>query len=606
MHLHFHEGSHLQKTPSHASSKRFFGFSRKTNSSSEGSTLDDDDHEPRDNHPHDHHKKHLMLELRKFFKKSNHRPEQDSGHSRKSLDILGQKYGKMGDVLGSGAGGSVRLVTRESDNVTFAVKEFRAKRPTESQKEYAKKCTAEFCIGSTLSHPNIIKTLDIISDLESAHYYEVMEYCPYDFFEVVMSGKLTRSEINCYFKQICNGVIYLHSIGLAHRDLKLDNCVLTKDGVLKLIDFGSAIVFKYPYDQNIVKCKGIVGLDPYLAPEVLKTDENYDPRLVDVWSIAIIYCCMTLKRFPWKVPSMKDASFRLYSMPDEEPHDYVESAKQHKKLLAERKQKLKQAEEKKELLRLEENADSRSACLLSEDKRQSEVNSNGLGHSQEKDKESVNQSALSLAEPQGTPQNITQSTLAIETDEESVSHKIDSEFPSLQKLRSYRSDDEINKPKGVPSAIIEKPEIELTKVGSTKEQRIESPKESSKESPKVDTPQVDTPQVNSPQIDPPKESIESPKASTTAMSNLSLETPEKRALHHKKSSGKAHQLQGPYRLMRILPHAARPLILKMLTIDVASRATLDDAVKDEWFCGISCCLENNHGVIRGAHAHHLV
>lgn len=60
------------------------------------------------------------------------------------------KYGKLGKILGSGAGGSVRLVTRDADNVTFAVKEFRAKKSNETMREYAKKCTAEFCIGSTL------------------------------------------------------------------------------------------------------------------------------------------------------------------------------------------------------------------------------------------------------------------------------------------------------------------------------------------------------------------------------------------------------------------------------------------------------------------------
>ncbi|GMF02260.1 unnamed protein product [Ambrosiozyma monospora] len=120
---------------------------------------------------------------------------------------LTKKYGKMGKMLGSGAGGSVRLITRDSDGVTFAVKEFVPRRPNESIKEYAKKCTAEFCIGSTLHHPNVIQTLDIIS--ENNQYFEVMEYAPIDFFAVVMSGKMTRSEINCCIKQITLGVAVL-------------------------------------------------------------------------------------------------------------------------------------------------------------------------------------------------------------------------------------------------------------------------------------------------------------------------------------------------------------------------------------------------------------
>ena len=53
----------------------------------------------------------------------------------------------------------------------YAVKEFRPKRNGESEKEYQKKVTAEFCVGSTLHHPNIIETVDIVSD--HGHYYEV-------------------------------------------------------------------------------------------------------------------------------------------------------------------------------------------------------------------------------------------------------------------------------------------------------------------------------------------------------------------------------------------------------------------------------------------------
>lgn len=63
---------------------------------------------------------------------------------------LQKKYGKWGKVLGSGAGGTVRLIKRSKDSTVFAVKEFRQRRAGESEKEYVKKVTAEFCIGSML------------------------------------------------------------------------------------------------------------------------------------------------------------------------------------------------------------------------------------------------------------------------------------------------------------------------------------------------------------------------------------------------------------------------------------------------------------------------
>ena len=238
---------------------------------------------------------------------------------------LSKKYGKWGRILGSGAGGTVRLIKGKNNGSVFAVKEFRAKRSGESEKEYQKKVTAEFCVGSTLKHPNIIETVDIVFD--HGHYYEVsslsfysypsniyfkvMEFAPYDLFSVVMSGKMCRPEIYCVFRQICDGVEYLHEIGLAHRDLKLDNCVMSSDNVVKLIDFGTATVFHYPGKAHTA-ATGIVGSDPYLAPEVLNGD-SYDPRKTDVWSVAIIFLCMVLRRFPWKIPDPKtDPSFKAF------------------------------------------------------------------------------------------------------------------------------------------------------------------------------------------------------------------------------------------------------------------------------------------------------
>lgn len=165
------------------------------------------------------------------------------------------KYGKFGKILGAGAGGSVRLMKRSSDGTTFAVKEFRARHSYETEKEYAKKVTAEFCVGSTLHHGNIIETLDIIH--EKGKWYEVMEYAPFDLFAIVMTGKMSREEVSCAFLQILSGVTYLHSMGLAHRDLKLDNVVVNEFGIMKIIDFGSASVFKYPFENGITLASGM-------------------------------------------------------------------------------------------------------------------------------------------------------------------------------------------------------------------------------------------------------------------------------------------------------------------------------------------------------------
>ncbi|KAK8160831.1 kinase domain-containing protein [Phyllosticta citrichinensis] len=276
-----------------------------------------------------------MSELKRFFKighkhKDKSRPSSPAGDKKRSgmrtppsrpgsvaipfADDHGleAKYGKFGKVLGSGAGGSVRIIKRSTDGVVFAVKQFRARHSYETEKEYTKKLTGEFCIGSTLHHGNIIETMDLVREKDA--WFVVMEYAPYDLFAIVMTGKMSREEVACCTLQILNGVTYLHSMGLAHRDLKLDNVVVNEHGIMKIIDFGSAAVFRYPFENDIVLASGIVGSDPYLAPEVYDL-QKYDPQPTDIWSIAIIFCCMTLRRFPWKAPRTSDNSFKLFASP---------------------------------------------------------------------------------------------------------------------------------------------------------------------------------------------------------------------------------------------------------------------------------------------------
>ena len=66
----------------------------------------------------------------------------------------------------------------------------------------------------------------------------------------------------------------------------------------------------------------MVGSDPYLAPEVYD-ERKYDPQPADVWSLAIIFACMSLRRFPWKAPRVTDNSYRMFIA---EPHTDPEEA----------------------------------------------------------------------------------------------------------------------------------------------------------------------------------------------------------------------------------------------------------------------------------------
>lgn len=177
-----------------------------------------------------------------------------SGHGNAIETDLKKKYGKLGKILGRGAGGTVRVLSRSSDQKVFAIKQFRKCRPNESERSYVKKVTSEYCLGSTFHHPNIIETLDIVK--ESGNYYEVMEFAKYELFSAVMSGLMGREEVACCFRGIIDGVAYLHGLGVAHRDLKLDNCVMNERGIVKIIDFGCSMVYQLPFEKKIQMAKG--------------------------------------------------------------------------------------------------------------------------------------------------------------------------------------------------------------------------------------------------------------------------------------------------------------------------------------------------------------
>ena len=224
---------------------------------------------------------------------------------------LVQKYGKCQEVVGRGAFGVVRISHKANDprdssrgEQLYAVKEFRRK-PQESPKKYQKRLTSEFCISSSLRHPNVIHTLDLLQDAKG-DYCEVMEFCAGgDLYTLVLAaGKLEVVEADCYFKQLMRGVEYLHEMGVAHRDLKPENLLLTTHGALKITDFGNGECFRMAWEKEAHMVVGLCGSAPYIAPEEY-VDSEFDPRAIDVWATGVIYMAMRTGRHLWRV-AVKD------------------------------------------------------------------------------------------------------------------------------------------------------------------------------------------------------------------------------------------------------------------------------------------------------------
>ncbi|KAN0061876.1 hypothetical protein ACQY0O_005870 [Thecaphora frezii] len=233
-----------------------------------------------------------------------------------------KKYGVCEKAaIGKGATAVVRLAHKwdRSTEKLYAVKEFRKRRKNESEKEYVKKLTSEFCISSTLHHINIVETVDLVQD-ENRHWCEVMEYCPGgDLYAAIKRGGMTQAEVECCFKQIINGISYLHSMGVAHRDIKPENLLLDAFGHIKITDFGVSDVFRMCWEKSTHYSKGLCGSEPYIAPEQFEKNE-YDARLVDVWAAAVVFYCMQFQELPWRVAKMSDPTFKEFV------HQYVGSA----------------------------------------------------------------------------------------------------------------------------------------------------------------------------------------------------------------------------------------------------------------------------------------
>ncbi|KAI9189631.1 hypothetical protein H9P43_001064 [Blastocladiella emersonii ATCC 22665] len=215
------------------------------------------------------------------------------------------------DAAAAAVAAAAGSATGKDGDQCYAIKEFRRRRKHESERDYIKKVTAEFCISSSLHHVNVVQTLDLIQD-EHHHWCEVMEYCPGgDLFSVIQGGRMSTDEINCCFKQLLSGVEYLHQNGVAHRDLKPENLLLDESGRLKITDFGVSEVFKMCWESRPHLSEGICGSAPYIAPEVF-TEPRYDARELDVWACGIIFYAMTYHGIPWRHATPDDPNYATY------------------------------------------------------------------------------------------------------------------------------------------------------------------------------------------------------------------------------------------------------------------------------------------------------
>ncbi|XP_076063431.1 serine/threonine-protein kinase Chk1-like [Oratosquilla oratoria] len=206
-------------------------------------------------------------------------------------------------VLGVGAFGEV-ILTKNVESNKMVAKKVVPLGDSKTSYEYA----SEELIHVQLKHPNIVELFCWVMLEDKLQL--VMEYCSRGDVQGNLD-EIERKDALAYFNQMMEGVEYLHSRGVAHRDLKPGNLLLTQDGVLKIADFGLAAIFIV--DGKEIELKGRCGTRVYMAPEVVIDQESsYLGPPIDLWSCGVILVKMLTKERPWNEALPQNRHYRMW------------------------------------------------------------------------------------------------------------------------------------------------------------------------------------------------------------------------------------------------------------------------------------------------------
>ena len=206
-----------------------------------------------------------------------------------------KKY-KPKKMLGSGSFGSVYEAKNTLFGNTVAMKVIKKDKENELDEQEIRN---EIDILKKLSHPNIVKIYEFF--ISENHYYIITEFCKEGELFSYIKNKYTERQLAVLFYQVFSGLWYLHENKILHRDIKLENIMISgkeKDNStgeelfwVKIIDFGTAKIF-----EKNKKEKDVVGSSYYIAPEVLK--QNYNEKC-DTWSVGVILYMTLVGRAPF-------------------------------------------------------------------------------------------------------------------------------------------------------------------------------------------------------------------------------------------------------------------------------------------------------------------
>ena len=217
-----------------------------------------------------------------------------------NTDLSFYKYGR---VIGRGAFGKVNIGLNILTGRIVAIKSFNKKNIiNESSK---KKILYETNLMRGLCHPSVTK---ILETFESEKYMLIiMEYISGGNLQnfVKKRRKLGEKTAKILFRQIIQGIKYIHSRGIVHRDIKLENILLDLNNIIKICDFGVGKLIK---PNTILKDQ--CGTPVYMAPEIIR-GEGYHGFPVDIWSAGIALYIMLSGNLPFNKDKEHDLEYSI-------------------------------------------------------------------------------------------------------------------------------------------------------------------------------------------------------------------------------------------------------------------------------------------------------
>jgi serine/threonine protein kinase len=166
------------------------------------------------------------------------------------------------ESIGKGAFGVVYRGVNAKTNETVAIKTFSS---AALPQEELRAIEGEVGLMQKLNHPNIVKYIETIRTEETLNIIiEFVEKGSLSGLRKKNGGPFPESVIALYTAQVLEGLNYLHEQGVVHRDIKGANILLSKDGVIKLADFGVATQLD-PSQKEL----SVVGTPYWMAPEII-------------------------------------------------------------------------------------------------------------------------------------------------------------------------------------------------------------------------------------------------------------------------------------------------------------------------------------------------